>query len=111
MRKLTHYLRQERRRAGLSQEDIAFLLGARARQHVHRYESGMHLPPLRAALCYEAIFRKPVAYLFAGTYSAIAKDLARRAKDRRRHVGLQRQSVKNTRRDWSLQAIIQSHEA
>jgi len=111
MRKLTHYLRQERRRAGLSQEDIACLLGARARQHVYRYEAARCLPPLRAALCYEAIFRKPVSELFAGTFHHIRWQVARRAKARRKHIGIRPQTARNTRRDWSLQAIVEAHEA
>src|SRR5687768_217878 len=79
-RKLPHYLRSERRRAGLSQRDVALLLGDRTVSKVSRYERRRRLPPLRMALAYEAILGKPVSELFGGTYAQIRAEVARRAK-------------------------------
>jgi transcriptional regulator with XRE-family HTH domain len=79
-RKLPHYLRNERKRAGLSQRDIAALLGDRTVSKVSRYERRRRLPPLRMALAYEAILGKPVSELFGGTYEPIRAEAARRAK-------------------------------
>jgi len=79
-RKLPHYLRSERKRAGLYQSDIAALLGDRTVSKVSRYERRRRLPPLRTALAYEAIFGKPVAELFGGTYAPIRAEVVRRAK-------------------------------
>jgi transcriptional regulator with XRE-family HTH domain len=79
-RKLLHYLRIERRRAGLSQTDIAALLGVRTASKVSRYERNHRLPPLRTALAYEAILGKPIAELFGGTSAAIEEEVRRRAR-------------------------------
>jgi transcriptional regulator with XRE-family HTH domain len=77
---LPHNLRSERRRAGLSQRDVAVLLGDRTASKVSRYERRRRLPPLRMALAYEAILGKPISQLFAGTYGPIRAEVARRAK-------------------------------
>jgi len=77
---LPHNLRSERRRAGLSQRDVAVLLGDRTTSKVSRYERRRRLPPLRMALAYEAILGKPVSELFAGTYTPIREEVARRAR-------------------------------
>ncbi len=79
-RKLSHYLRHERKRASLSQRDVAALLGDRTVSKVSRYERRRRMPPLLTALAYEAILGKPVAELFGGTYGAIRAEVVRRAK-------------------------------
>ena len=79
-RKLPHYLRIERRRAGLSQTDIGALLGVRTGSKISRYEHGRRLPPLKTALAYEAILGKPIAELFGGTFAAIEGEVQRRAR-------------------------------
>jgi transcriptional regulator with XRE-family HTH domain len=79
-RKFPHYLRSERKRAGLSQSDIAALLGDETVSRVSRYERRRRVPPLLTALAYEAIFGKPVAELFDGTYAPIQAEVIRRAK-------------------------------
>jgi transcriptional regulator with XRE-family HTH domain len=79
-RKLPHYLRSERKRAGLSQSDIATLLGDQTVSKVSRYERRHRVPPLLTALAYEAILGKPVAELFGGTYAPILAEVVRRAK-------------------------------
>jgi len=79
-RKLPHYLRSERKRAGLSQSDVAALLGDQTVSRVSRYERRRRVPPLLTALAYEAIFGKPVAELFGGTYAPIRAEVMRRAK-------------------------------
>ncbi len=79
-RKLPHYLRIERRRAGLSQTDIAVLLGVRTASKISRYERGRRLPPLKTALAYEAILGKPIAELFGGTFQPIRAEVGRRAR-------------------------------
>jgi transcriptional regulator with XRE-family HTH domain len=79
-RNLPHFLRSERRRAGLSQRDVAVLLGDRTVSKVSRYERRRRLPPLRMALAYEAILGKPVSELFRGTYAPIRAEVAKRAK-------------------------------
>src|SRR5437667_302672 len=63
--KLENYLRTYRKRSGLTQRDVAFLVGCRNGAQVSRYEKRRRLPPLRTALVYEAAFGVPVSVLFA----------------------------------------------
>lgn len=50
------YLRALRRRSALSQDDVAFLLGALSGTRVSRHETGACVPPLAVALAYAVIF-------------------------------------------------------
>lgn len=68
MPKLLHYLRSERRRAGLSQKDVAALMGLRSVSQISRYEQYRRCPPLRVVLTYEVIFGKPVSVIFEGSF-------------------------------------------
>lgn len=79
-RKLRHYLRNERRRAALTQADIAILLGGPWKGRVSWYERGA-IPPIEVALAYEAIFGKPVAELLGSTFDEAAFHVRTRARD------------------------------
>jgi transcriptional regulator with XRE-family HTH domain len=104
--KLIHYLRNERRETGLTQADIAALLGASWKSKVSRYERRQALPPLETALGYEAVIGKPVATLFAGMYGRVAHDVRERARNL-----LQKSGPPNTplraRRKRSLERILE----
>lgn len=78
-RKLNNYLRTFRKRAGFSQRELAFLLGCKNAAKVTRYERFVRQPTLRTALAYEAIFGAPVRELFAGIYSEVEREAAKRA--------------------------------
>jgi hypothetical protein len=98
MASLPNYLRTNRRRLMLSQDEVAFLLGGVGQEKgskVSRDESFSREPGLRAALAYEIIYRKPVRELFAGLYEKVEKDLAQRAKI----LGHQRKSFKPKRQE------------
>ena len=89
---LIHYLRNERRRKGLSQADVAALIGGTWKSRVARYESGV-VPPTRVALDYEAILRKHVSNLLAGAFDEEHSKVRRHAREL-----LQRESTPNTAR-------------
>lgn len=102
-RKLPDYLRSERRRAGLSQEDIAALLGSGVLA-ISRYEGRKRIPPLEIALAYQAVFGTPVAELFPGRYQEIVKQVRARARSRSgtldratngRHLGRRKESLQS----------------
>src|SRR5437667_8625700 len=76
---LQNYLRANRKRLALSQDDVAFLLGTRSGGKVCRYEHFVRLPSLETALAYEAIFRRSVSELFPGLYQKVERDVAERA--------------------------------
>src|ERR1017187_8365810 len=65
-RTLESYLRYHRKRSGLSQREIAQLLGYPDQEPVSHHERSRSIPPLIIALSYQAIFRVPIAELFPG---------------------------------------------
>ncbi len=78
--KLDNYLRTYRKRAGLTQSEVAFLLGCTDGAKVSRYERFAREPNLRTILGYERIFGAPARELFAGTYQKVEKATHRRAQ-------------------------------
>jgi len=92
--KFIHYLKNERRRKGLSQSDIAMLLGGPWKARVSRYERGI-LPPTVVALAYEAIFHKHVSDLLAGAFDEEQSKVRRHAE-----ALLRAESTPNTPRRW-----------
>lgn len=102
-RKLVHYLRSERRRQGLTQADVATLLGGPWKGRVSWYERGA-LPPTSVALEYEAILGKPISDLFGGAFDRAAFNVRQRARDL-----LRRDTAPNTprrlRRHHTLERI------
>ena len=83
MPSLPNYLRTNRKQIALSQEEVAFLLGAKGmdkEKKVSRDENNLRIPTLEFALAYEAIYGKPIRELFAGLYEQIAPEVSARAK-------------------------------
>ena len=78
--KLQNYLRTYRRRTGLSQDEVAFLLGCGSGTKVSRYEHFARQPNLQTILAYETVFRAPARDLFAGAYQKVERQTARRAR-------------------------------
>jgi transcriptional regulator with XRE-family HTH domain len=70
-------LRTHRKRSGLSQHEVAVILGSDAGA-ICKYERSHHLPPLSLALAYEAVFLVPVSQLFAGLHEAIKQSTEKR---------------------------------
>ena len=65
---LRNYLRAHRKQSGLSQRELGTLLGYADQGQVSRHERSETMPPLEAALAYEAVFRSPVSALFLKTH-------------------------------------------
>ena len=78
--KLANYLRAYRKRSGLSQSEVAYLLGCKNAAQVSRYERRRHMPPLRTALAFQAALDTPLSELYAGTYESVAKQVTARAQ-------------------------------
>jgi len=79
--RLPNYLRAQRRKSGLSQNEVAFLLGRMNGAQVSRYEKRRRLPSVETALACEVIFGVPVAELFAGVRDSIGKDIEKRRRE------------------------------
>jgi transcriptional regulator with XRE-family HTH domain len=77
---LPNYLRSNRKRLALSQDEVAFLLGTQNGAKVCRYERFVREPGLATALAYEAIFKRTVSELFPGLYQKVEREVAARAK-------------------------------
>lgn len=70
-RSLQNYLRMYRRRAGLSQNEVAFVLGSQHGAQISRYERFASVPTLKNAIALELLYGVPVGALFAGTYDEV----------------------------------------
>lgn len=73
------YLRPLRREWGLSQEELAALLGFQSPQHVSRIEQGRRVPTLDTALALEALFGVPPKELFPALTQEASEQMLRHA--------------------------------
>lgn len=76
--KLDNYLRTHRKRAGLTQREVAFLLGCRNAAQVSRYEKRHRIPTLRTALACRSILGVPLETLFAGIHEKVDRETTAR---------------------------------
>jgi transcriptional regulator with XRE-family HTH domain len=79
--RLDNYLRAHRKNSGLTQEEVAFLLGFDNANLVSRYEKRQRMPPVQTALAYEAIFGIPIAELFSGVQQRVISDVEKRRSE------------------------------
>jgi len=77
---LPNYLRTYRKRSGLSQKEVAFLLGFHSDSNVSRYEAPNHRPNLEALFAFEIIYDTPARELFAGVYDETKKKIQQRLR-------------------------------
>jgi transcriptional regulator with XRE-family HTH domain len=75
-----NYLRTHRKRLGLSQKELAALLGAQSGAKICRYERVVREPTFKAAIAFELVFQRPLRELFKGLYREIASEITPRAK-------------------------------
>lgn len=77
--RFSNYLRAHRKRLLLSQDEMAFLLGAQSGAKVSRYERFAREPNLRTALAYQVICQRPIEELFFGLYQEVEGEVRERA--------------------------------
>ncbi len=77
---LPNYLRTHRKRLGLSQRDVAFLLGSKDGAHVCRCERSAQTPNLRTLLAYEILFQTPIRELYDGVRCELEEEIVERAE-------------------------------
>jgi len=102
---LPNYLKANRKRLALSQDDVAFLLGAQSGAKVCRYERFVREPSLETALAYEAIFKRSVSELFGGLYQKVERDVSERAKILAGRKDHGRPGLQTARKRESLDAL------
>ena len=78
--RLENYLRTHRRRHGLSQAEVAGLLGAASGTKTSRYENFTRMPGALTVFALEVVFSQPASELFAGKYEAVRLAVQARAK-------------------------------
>src|SRR5262245_12507020 len=79
-RRLLNYIRMHRKRAGLSQAEMAFLLGCNTGAKVSRYERFARRPNLETVFACEALLGVPARELFAGIYQKVEETIHQRAQ-------------------------------
>jgi transcriptional regulator with XRE-family HTH domain len=77
--KIKSYLRTFRRRSGLTQDEVAFLLGADSGAKVSRYERLSRKPNFRTALGLQVVFGIPADELLPGISAEVERKIIRRA--------------------------------
>jgi transcriptional regulator with XRE-family HTH domain len=103
--KLQNYIRTYRKRFGLSQEELSFLLGVKSGSKVSRYEKFKQVPTLKTALALQAVVGVPVAELFAGIYEQAEKETSKRARILMRRMQEAATDQKASRKADLLRAI------
>lgn len=71
-------IRYHRRHSGLTQHDLAEVLGAIGDRQVARYENLRATPSFRLAVAYEIAFRVSIAELFPGAYETVRQGVEER---------------------------------
>jgi transcriptional regulator with XRE-family HTH domain len=69
---------QARKRRGLEQKQVAYLLGLQTPDQVSRYELGTRLPTLETALLLEMIYGAPLRMLYKDLYERLLSELRER---------------------------------
>ena len=103
---LPNYLRANRKRLALSQDEVAFLLGTKSGAKVCRYERFIREPNLKTALAYEAIFQRSVSELFSGLYRKAEQDVAERAKTLTENPQPAKATAQTARKREALAALV-----
>ncbi len=78
---LPNYLRTQRRKAGFTQKETAFLIGLKSGDKISRYENFRRLPSLKTVFAYEVISQLPAGELFAGVFELVERETIKRAQE------------------------------
>lgn len=79
--KLKNYLRTYRKRTGLTQAEVAFLIGCRCRSKISKHERLEREPNLRTLLAYEIIFDSRLRDLYAGVFEEVETEVGARKRE------------------------------
>lgn len=91
------FLWRARKRSGLSQKAVAFLLGHKFTDDLSRYERGQRVPTLLTALKLEIIYQAPIRLLFYTAFQNSLWQIRERSEKFRDNEELARQSMSG---DW-----------
>ena len=71
------YLRTHRRIWGLTQPELASLLGLRSASHLSRIEHGKYAPKIEVAIACQVIFGIPPSAMFPQVYTLVEEEVVR----------------------------------
>ena len=97
------YLRSLRGRSGLTQRELASILGLVAGVTVSRHEAESTMPILLVAFGYQVIFRAPIEQLFPGVYEVVRQNIEDRLSEF--ETELQQSQVKGRRAEMIAQKL------
>jgi transcriptional regulator with XRE-family HTH domain len=106
-KRFDNYIRMLRKQRGLSQDELAFLLGWKSGSAVSRLENGRRKPSLETLLTMEVIFGIQIREFYAGRFQKV-EDAVRERVARFISTHEEDLSVRKLLRD--LLAAIYSHE-
>ena len=78
--RIKSYLRTYRKRGGLTQDEMAFLLGYQSGTKISRFERLARQPNLETALACQVVFGIPAHKLFPGVFAEVEKIVTERAR-------------------------------
>jgi len=110
-KRLKNYIRSARKRAGLTQDELAYLLGGRGGKLVSRYELFEREPMLPAALALEAALGVPSRELFAGIYEEALETVKHRAGVMEMQLNHKAASKLVERKRQTIRRIIETGDA
>ena len=78
--KVRSYLRTYRKRSGLTQDEVAYLLGCQSGAKISRFERLAREPNLETALACQVIFGVPAEKLYPGMFAEVEQAVTERAR-------------------------------
>ena len=76
-RKMVCYLRTHRRVWGLTQRELAYLMGFESTTHISRIENGKRDPTVEVAFVCQVIFGVPPSAMFPHVYALVEEEVMR----------------------------------
>ena len=70
-----NYLRVSRRRSGLTQQELAEILGLISEWQISEHERSVGVPLFLTAVSYEIVFNVPISELFPGIYETVQTNI------------------------------------
>jgi transcriptional regulator with XRE-family HTH domain len=78
--RILSYLRTNRKKGGLTQDEMAFLIGCQSGAKISRFERLARQPNLETALACQVVFGIPAHELFPGMFAEVEKIVTERAR-------------------------------
>ena len=103
---LKNYLRMYRRRTGLSEREVAYLLGCHHSSKESRYEHGVRCPNLQTVFAYETVYGAPPENLFSGIYHEVRKATMRRARALMAKISRDNSNPLNKHKLEALESVV-----